>query len=557
MAEKYRAKENNKASNETRDEIEKLEEGIEDNSEVTDGAPSNFNSGLGSNNFNLASKTKNENRSKNNLMEIPRGNPSNVQNVDSTSSNDESENTENNDINSADNSVATPSQENSEQGLSEGQDSKNSSNSFLDNFRNDNNFLKGSFFNKFFKYKIIVGIGIVFFFILMFTAIVAGKDFGNLDLTNSSNSMRGGVASADVAAALEEVGKWYIENIGVYDQGLYVPSPFMTEPVRADCTGFTAAYMARVAGADVRTSWSGEMVYPDGEWAQEVAQLGWKAFSSDEIGELQMGDVLVAHSGALYCTEGEHAEVYIDSSHTFGWGSAKTSYPSEKTITKDVSGGHVHFRDSGHDYITIYRYEGATQGGSVSAADLNITKQTDSSFNHGSKAKENQKYIMLHDTEMDASPSTVVTSWANSGNGVAAHFVVGGDGSIVQAVELDTITHHAGWGGPGDFDAKFGVGNNDGKGKGDDLVGTTKSGYESYTSYGMNSYSIGIEMCHVNGQDYPDAQLNAVDKLIAYIDSYYGFKSEIIDHKDWRPSNSDTDSNFSQYLNNYKSLRHH
>ena len=181
----------------------------------------------------------------------------------------------------------------------------------------------------------------------------------------------------------------------------------------------------------------------------------------------------------------------------------------------------------------------------------------DSSFNHGTKSKSNQKYIMLHDTEMSQNAKTVVQSWKNSGSGVAAHFVVDRDGTIIQAVDLDTITHHAGWGGPGNYDAKFGVGNNDGKGNGDDLVGTTKSGYAGYTSYGMNSYSIGIEMCHVNGEDYPEAQLNAVDKLIQYIDSYYGFKSTIIDHKDWRPSNSDTDSKFASYLNNYKKLRHH
>ena len=79
----------------------------------------------------------------------------------------------------------------------------------------------------------------------------------------------------------------------------------------------------------------------------------------------------------------------------------------------------------------------------------------------------------------------------------------------------------------------------------------------SCTSYGMNSYSIGIEMVHVGGQDYPEAQLNAVDKVIAYIDTYYGKQSTIIDHKDWRPSNSDTDSKFATYLANYKSTRHH
>jgi len=178
-----------------------------------------------------------------------------------------------------------------------------------------------------------------------------------------------------------------------------------------------------------------------------------------------------------------------------------------------------------------------------------------SSFNHGTKPKQNQKYIMLHDTEMKQDAQTVINSWKNAGTGVAAHFVIDRDGTIIQAVELDVIAHHAGFGGPGNYDSKFNVGNNDGKGNGDDLVGTVP--LSGYTSYGMNSYSIGIEMCHVNGEDYPIAQLEALDKVIAYIDSYYGFESEIIDHKAWRPSNSDTDLKFSTYLNNYKTLRHY
>lgn len=112
------------------------------------------------------------------------------------------------------------------------------------------------------------------------------------------------------------------------------------------------------------------------------------------------------------------------------------------------------------------------------------------SFNHCTKTKGNQEYIMLHDTEIDTSLENIVNSWANSKNGVAV--VVGRDGSIDQAVELDIITHHAGFGGPGNYDSKFGVGNNDKKGNGDDLVGQNSNQWNGYTSYGMNSYSIGI-----------------------------------------------------------------
>lgn len=74
----------------------------------------------------------------------------------------------------------------------------------------------------------------------------------------------------------------------------------------------------------------------------------------------------------------------------------------------------------------------------------------------------------------------------------------------------------------------------------------------------MNSYSVGIEMVHVGGSgDYPEEQLEAVDGLIAYIDAYYGFESQIIDHKEWRDGNSDTSPEFASYLSNYQTTRTH
>ena len=181
-------------------------------------------------------------------------------------------------------------------------------------------------------------------------------------------------------------------------------------------------------------------------------------------------------------------------------------------------------------------------------------------FIHGTKKAGQQKYIVLHDTEGYAGPEDIVSGWKyDNGGTVAAHFVVGRDGRVVQTAMMKRILHHAGWGGYGDygnFDAKFGVGKNNGKGTGDDMKGTVP--WAGYTSYGMNSYSIGIEMCHVGGQDYPAAQLRAVDRLIAYIDkSYGGYGGKIIDHKTWRPGNSDTDVNFSKYLKSYQKYRRH
>lgn len=171
---------------------------------------------------------------------------------------------------------------------------------------------------------------------------------------------------------------------------------------------------------------------------------------------------------------------------------------------------------------------------------------------HGPKGPEFQKYIVLHDTEVDSSPESVIDWWESNGNKVAAHFVVGKDGSIVQCVPLDQIAHHAGFGDAGKNEQYGTI--DDSR---DDKVGTLPIG-GSYPDYGMNSYSVGIEMVHVGGSgDYPEEQLIAVDGLIAYIDEYYGFKSQIIDHKAWRTGNSDTSAEFSSYLSNYQEYRRH
>ena len=183
---------------------------------------------------------------------------------------------------------------------------------------------------------------------------------------------------------------------------------------------------------------------------------------------------------------------------------------------------------------------------------LNITQDFRESFIHGEKPAKYQKYIVLHDTEGDGDASGVVDYWDDSGEGVAAHFVVNKDGSIVQCVKLDKIAHHAGFGDTG-HNEKYEVEDE----SRDDKVGTVEIG-DWAQDYGMNSYSIGIEMVHVGGEgDYPEAQLEAVDDLIAFIDAYYGKESTIIDHKAWRSGNSDTSEEFAGYLANYKDHRTH
>ena len=191
-------------------------------------------------------------------------------------------------------------------------------------------------------------------------------------------------------------------------------------------------------------------------------------------------------------------------------------------------------------------------------AKLDITEDYRESFVHGDKPPKFQKYIVLHDTEGEGDASGIVDYWDGNGRGVAAHFIINKDGSIVQCVDLDKIAHHAGFGDSGHNDL-YSVPDE----SRDDKVGTTEIG-DWAQDYGMNSYSVGIEMVHVGGSgDYPTEQLEALDGLIAYIDAYYeeqtveGFRSQIIDHKMWRTGNSDTSEEFAQYLANYRANRRH
>jgi N-acetyl-anhydromuramyl-L-alanine amidase AmpD len=197
---------------------------------------------------------------------------------------------------------------------------------------------------------------------------------------------------------------------------------------------------------------------------------------------------------------------------------------------------------------------GATEAtaGLPAAAELTVIQDTRDSFVHGPKPAANQKYIVLHDTEGTSDPASVIAWWDASGNLVASHFVVGVDGTVYQAVGLDSIAHHAGYGDAG-HNAAFGV-TEDGR---DDMRGSVPIG-DWAPDYGMNAWSVGIELVHVGGSGYyPEAQLDALDRLIAYIDAYYGFASTIIDHKAWRSGNSDTSPEFAGYLANYQDHRTH
>lgn len=180
---------------------------------------------------------------------------------------------------------------------------------------------------------------------------------------------------------------------------------------------------------------------------------------------------------------------------------------------------------------------------------IKIKKIYSKQFNHGKKTAKQTKYIVLHDTEVaGAGAARIAQSW--KGGYVAAHFVVGRDGAIVQCVPLNKIAHHAGYGDKGK-NKKYGVSS-----KRDDMRGAKSIG-KKYPDYGMNACSVGIEICHDGNESYTAKQLKALDKLIAYLDVKLGKKCKIIDHKAWRSSNSDTSKAFAKYLKSYKKTRHH
>lgn len=188
---------------------------------------------------------------------------------------------------------------------------------------------------------------------------------------------------------------------------------------------------------------------------------------------------------------------------------------------------------------------------------LDINQVMHEELDHGPKPVEYQKYIVLHDTEGDGAPEDIISYWVGNGNLVAAQYVVGKDGHIAQCVGIDRIAHHAGFGDAG-HNELYSVEDE----SRDDKRGTTSIG-ASCPDYGMNSYSVGIEMVHVGGEgDYPAEQLNALDGLIAYIDAYFAEEgqsepSAIIDHKAWRTGNSDTSPEFATHLANYQDHRTH
>ena len=201
-----------------------------------------------------------------------------------------------------------------------------------------------------------------------------------------------------------------------------------------------------------------------------------------------------------------------------------------------------------------------SSGGSVSPADPStFVKKMNDGFNHGDLPKDKAKYIVMHATA-GSSADGAISGWGDGP--VAAHFVVDKDGTIYQCVPLDKITHHAGWASEGSNSA-YGITE-----ERDDNVGRGDAP-GSCTDYAMNAWSIGIEIVNMNDNSdpYPEEQLAALDKLVAYIDKELGHAPEITSHREWTgdaehsksgklgQGKTDTQDNFP--LGQYKATRTH
>lgn len=117
--------------------------------------------------------------------------------------------------------------------------------------------------------------------------------------------------------------------------------------------------------------------------------------------------------------------------------------------------------------------------------------------------REPVKYIVMHSTEtgIPVSATRVIDSWSSMGiRHPGAQYVVDRDGTIYQAVDPDLATVHVN-------------------------IFKTLPGIN-------NDNSIGIEINHTGSQNYPQAQLHAVTRLVGYLQNRYNVNNEsIITHR--------------------------
>lgn len=104
------------------------------------------------------------------------------------------------------------------------------------------------------------------------------------------------------------------------------------------------------------------------------------------------------------------------------------------------------------------------------------------------------------------------------------HFIVDRDGTIAQCVDIGNIARHAGASRIDGANAKFGVTQ-----ERDD-----EKDVDTSADHAMDACSVGIALVHDQGDgDYPNSQLNSLDRLIAYIDEWLGMQPNVITQEEW------------------------
>lgn len=157
---------------------------------------------------------------------------------------------------------------------------------------------------------------------------------------------------------------------------------------------------------------------------------------------------------------------------------------------------------------------------------------------HGYKSPYYQRCIVMHDTTENRGFDFWIQNWIDRG-GSGTQFMINEQGEIRQYVDMNQICWHVGGATYGYLDEQFNVVQH-------------KAGAGS----AMNQCSIGIEIDHVeDGRPYPKAQLDAIDRLVNYIDRYYGFNATILQHKDYKLDNSDCSDEFQGYLRHLQRYR--
>jgi hypothetical protein len=117
--------------------------------------------------------------------------------------------------------------------------------------------------------------------------------------------------------------------------------------------------------------------------------------------------------------------------------------------------------------------------------------------------REPIKYIIIHSTEpgVPQIAQRIIESWSSLGRRhPGAQYVVDRDGTIFQAADPDLATVHVNI-----FKTLPGINNDD---------------------------AVGIEMCHSGKQDYPPEQVDAVVKLVVYLQNRYSVPdTNVVTHK--------------------------